>query len=195
MGKSIGSTASCWRARCELPTCPAVDGTCSSNFEPRSPVGLSASDSIWEPPSKSLLWNSAHELGMNGLPGEIISLARRTLTRLRRATTPWGLLLTALSRNGRNPFRDFRDSLESHLEDRIGRGDHGSGCVFDRLASPVFARSKRLGTDALRDELITVFVATVGGLSCSLKHSLYWAITTPRGSDTTPGGDGGHGCR
>jgi len=118
-------------------------------------------------------------LGLGELPEGIAASARRTLRDLRRATTPSGLILAALVPRSRGHFEHVRATLEGHLEDRIGRGDHTSPCVFHRLASRCSARGARLGALGLRDEMMTLFVAMTGGLSCSMKHSFYWALRMP----------------
>ena len=87
--------------------------------------------------------------------------------------------MAALAPRSRRHFNHIRTALEGHLEDRIGRGDHASPCVFHRLADRCSVRGARLGALGLRDEMMTLFIAMAGGLSCSIKHSFHWALRTP----------------
>ena len=46
---------------------------------------------------------------------------------------------------------------------------------------------RRLGTDDVRDEMMTLLVAMMAGLSCGMKHAFYWILRTPGTQDRLGG--------
>jgi cytochrome P450 len=84
-----------------------------------------------------------------------------------------------LSPRGPGPFDRLRRALEGHLEDHVSWGAHAPPSVLHRLANGCPAHRIRLSPESVRDGAVTLFVATVAGLSCSMKHSLYWILRTP----------------
>jgi cytochrome P450 len=98
---------------------------------------------------------------------------------VRRLATPAGLIRAALTevRPGgkRCPFAPARRLVEQYLEGRIARREHEASCVLHHVA----AEGAALGALAIRDEMMMLLTAMLGALSCSMKHSFYWALRTP----------------
>jgi cytochrome P450 len=118
-------------------------------------------------------------LGEREPPAELAAAVWRSWPTVRRASTPFGLIRAALSevRPGgtRCPFAPVRRLVERYLEGRINLGEFAAPCVFQHVA----ARGAALDTIAIRDEMMMLLTAMLGALSCSMKHSFYWALRTP----------------
>jgi cytochrome P450 len=117
------------------------------------------------------------------VPAVLKIRATRAMHLLRRASHPLWLLLYALLPSQRVPFSSVRSAAESYIAERTGKQNHeeslGGSCLFERLAAQSSSTGTRLGFDDLRDELMTVLTALLGGLTCGTKHAFYWVLRTP----------------
>jgi cytochrome P450 len=121
-------------------------------------------------------------LAFHEVPPALMIEAARSMNALRRAATLPGLILGTLSRSRRGVFRSIRTATECFIAEKV-RGGEGptatSGCLFERLSTLESSKGHRMDTDDLRDELMTVLTAMLGGLTCAVKHAFYWVVRTP----------------
>ena len=121
-------------------------------------------------------------LGFDGVPPELMITASAAMRSLHRASSPLGLFIRALAPSGRGSFETVRSATEDYIVERARRLEGetpGAGrCLFESLATQVSSTGKRLGSDDLRDELMTVLTAMLGGLTCAVKHAFYWVLRT-----------------
>ncbi len=118
----------------------------------------------------------AADLCLGGLPEEFNREMARTIRRLRQSVTALGLVFAALRPQGPGPFERFRSLVEPYLRDRIARRDHDAPSLFRQLAERGIGA---LGVDGLLDETMTLYMATVGGLSSSMKHTFHRVMHEP----------------
>jgi cytochrome P450 len=127
----------------------------------------------------------AADLCLGGQSDEVGRTIALTIHRLRRSVRPLGMIREAFGPRRAGPYERLRALLEPQLVERIARGDHDTSCVLGRIAR----RRGTLGVDDLRDELMTLYVATVAGLACSMKYTFHWILhsreTGPRIRRTT----------
>jgi cytochrome P450 len=126
-------------------------------------------------------------LGEDQPPPELAAAVWRSWPTVRRASTPAGLIQAALTevRPGgkRCPFAPVRKLVEQYLHARIERREHAAPCVLRHVATGHSARGTALGAVSVRDEMMMLLTAMLGALSCSMKHSFYWALRTPGVAD------------
>ena len=122
---------------------------------------------------------------------EVVRAGTRTMRHLRRASRPMGLFRRAFVPNGRSHFDPLRRITESYLDSRAkqdGRPTDAEGpCIFERMTFGCPLHGRRLGTDDARDEMMTLLVAMMAGLSCGMKHAFYWILRTPGTQDRLGG--------
>jgi len=122
-----------------------------------------------------LALNLVSDLGLGEEVGGLIRAGSRTMRDLRSASRPMGLFRRAVVPHGPSHFDPLRRITESYLESRVKRDGHSPGvsepCIFDRMASACPAHGRRFGADDARDEMMTMLVAMMAGLSCGMKHA------------------------
>jgi cytochrome P450 len=131
------------------------------------------------------------DLGLGDDARELVRAGSRTLHDLRRAARPTGLMRRALRPRVQSKFDPLRRITESYLQSRVEHDGDLAGapkrCIFHRMTSCP-AHGRRFGVEDARDEMMTLLVAMMAGLSCGLKHALYWILRTP-GTQQRLGGE------
>ena len=144
---------------------------------PRRPAALQGAWRGYRP------FRLVSDLGLGEAPAELIATAAETLTGLKRASRPMGLIRKALAPRGQSQFHALRRAAEPYLQSSLVRADPSASapksCVFARMAAARSARGNHLGTDDVRNEMRTVLVAMMAGSSCGLKHAFWWTLRTP----------------
>jgi cytochrome P450 len=122
-------------------------------------------------------------VGFGGAPAEVMRQSKRAIRSIRRAARPTAFLLSALLPYERVRFGSVRRATERFIAARSsllsGKSSSSEGCLFSRLAAQSTSTGVCLGVDDLRDEMMTVLTAMVGGLTCAVKHAFYWVLRTP----------------
>ena len=123
------------------------------------------------------------EIGLGGVPDAQMRAAIKGLRSVRYSSSGIGRIVSRMIPGHRTGFGEIRGRMEAYL-DQLAELEEGKErpapkCIFSRLSTQRSAKGTRLSRDELRDEMLTLLNAMLGGLSCATKHAFHHVLRSP----------------